>query len=191
MTNIPTGFQTRYFTETESNVAPVIERDGANLIIPVFIREDGETFRYYRVPAKYIGQNLADYEQTVIKSYADIRRFFYGSASAQGEMRDDHVWEAHRQAVRSAFPKHADEPNHAEERFNAIKADFWATIDSACTAVGKTREDLPSYFTAEAMLDFAADNGMSASNISKFAQKFITLSLDLVHNDRNWSELFK
>lgn len=109
MTNIPTGFQTRYFIETESDSAPAIERDGANLVIPVFIREDGEKFRYYRVPAKYTGQNLADYEQTLIKSYADIRKFLYGSAFAQFEMRDDNVWEAHRQAVRTAFPKHAEE----------------------------------------------------------------------------------
>lgn len=191
MTNIPTGFQSKYFHETESDTAPVIERDGATLIIPVFIREAGETFRYYRVPVKYSGQNVSNYEQTVLKSYSDIRRFFYGDAAVQGEMRDDHTWEAHRQAVRSAFPKHDGDTNPAEVRFSAIKTDFWETIDAACSEVGKTREDLPDYFDAETMLKFAADNGMSTSNIAKYAQKFITLSLDLVHNDRNWSELFK
>lgn len=191
MTNIPTGFQSKYFQETESDTAPVIERDGATLIIPVCIREAGETFRYYRVPVKYSGQDISNYEQTVLKSYSDIRRFFYGDAAVQGEMRDDHTWEAHRQAVRSAFPKHDGDTNPAEVRFAAIKTDFWATIDAACSEVGKTREDLPDYFDAETMLEFAADNGMSASNIAKYAQKFITLSLDLVHNDRNWSELFK
>lgn len=194
MSNIPAGFQTRYFVETESDAEPVIERDGSNLIVPVFIRQEqrdeGNVFRFFRVPVKYTGQDITDYAGTVLKSWSDIRRFFYGDAAAQSEMRDDHTWESHRQAVRSAFPKHEGDTNPAELRWEEIKADFWATIDAACEDVGKTRSYLPAYFDAETMLEFAAANGMSAAKIATYSQKFITLSLDLCHNDRNWSELF-
>lgn len=194
-TNLPNGFQARYFVETESDAEPVIEREGTMLFVPVFIRQEqrdeGNVFRYFRVPVRYTGQPVSDYEQTVLKSYSEIRRFFYGDSAAQAEMRDDNVWEAHRQAIRTAFPKHAGDINTAELRFQSIKTAFWTAVDAACADVKKSRSDLPAYFTAEDMLSFAVENGMTAAKVAEYAQTFMTLSLDLIHNDRNWKELFE
>lgn len=192
---VPVGFQTRYFHTTSASDYPVIVREGNMLIIPCFIeaeaREDGgENYTFYAVPVPFRGQDYSDYDKCVLKSWSDLRAFFYGSTAAQNEMKDDHVWEAHRQAVRSAFPKYAGEINTAEARFKSIKDDFWTTVKAALAEMSKTIADLPEFFTAEYMLEFAKENGMTATKISKYAQTFSTLSLDLLHNDRNWAELF-
>ena len=108
----------------------------------------------------------------------------------QAELRDDFVWEAHRQAVRSAFPKAAGAVNALAERFEAIKADFWATVDAACAAVGKTRADLPASFNGEQMIAWAAAAGMDAATIAGYTSHFAMTSLNLLQNNRNWDELF-
>ena len=192
---VPVGFQTRYFHTTSASDYPVIVREGNMLIIPCFIeveaREDGgSNYTFYAVPVPFRGQDYSDYDKCVLKSWSDLRAFFYGSTAAQNEMRDDHVWEAHRQAVRSAFPKHTGDGNPAQDRFEDIRQRFWDTIDAALKDLSKTRADLPAFFTAEYMLAFATENGMTQTKISKYAQSFSTLSLDLLHNDRNWAELF-
>ena len=192
---VPVGFQTRYFHTTSASDYPVIVREGNMLIIPCFIeaeeREDGgSNYTFYAVPVPFRGQDYSDYDKCVLKSWSDLRAFFYGSTAAQNEMRDDHVWEAHRQAVRSAFPKHTGDGNPAQDRFQAIYDAFWDTIDAALEDMGKDRSVLPSFFTAEYMLEYAKANGMTSTNITKYTQAFSTISLDLLHNDRNWAELF-
>jgi len=192
---VPVGFQTRYFDTTSSSDYPVIVREGNLLTIPVFIEEEqredgGSNYTFYAVPVPFRGQDYSDYDKCVLQSWSDIRAFFYGPVAAQNEMRDDHVWEAHRQAVRSAFPKFDGEVNLAAARFKAIYDTFWDTIDAALDEFGEDRSVLPAFFTAEYMLEYAKGKGMTQTKITKYTQAFSTISLDLLHNDRNWAELF-
>ena len=190
----PVGFQTRYFDTTSSSDYPVIVREGNLLTIPVFIEEEqredgGSNYTFYAVPVPFRGQDYSDYDKCVLQSWSDIRAFFYGPTAAQNEMRDDHVWEAHRQAVRSAFPKFDGEVNLAVARFNAIKENFWAIVDSALSEMGETRSALPAYFTAEYMIEFATGK-LTATKITKYEMQFMVVSHNLEMNDRNWAELF-
>jgi hypothetical protein len=191
---VPVGFQTRYFHTTSASDYPVIVREGNMLIIPCFIeveaREDGgENYTFYAVPVPFRGQDYSDYDKCVLKSWSDLRAFFYGSQAAQSEMRDDHVWEAHRQAVRSYFPKYAGEVNLAVARFNAIKESFWEIVDAALAEMGESRSALPAYFTAEDMIEFATGK-LTATKITKYQMQFMIVSHNLEMNDRNWLELF-
>ncbi len=195
--SIPAGIVTRFLPEMETADVPVIWRESTMIFIPVFVRKettDGvDKYRFFNVPVAYTGQDITDYEKCIRQSWASIRKFFYGSAEAQNEMKDDHLWEGHRQAVRSAFPKHEGEGNPAQVRFEAIKAAFWETIDAVLASVEKTREDLPAQpFNAEQMAAWAADpeNAVPADVIKAATEKLSVISLDLLHNDRNWSELF-
>lgn len=194
LSNVPVGFQTRYFREIEGNTLPEIYVLNGSLYIPVFIRqttrEDATMYLYYVAVVPFKGQDYGDYAKCLKQCYSGIRAFFYASSSAQSEMRDDATWEAHRQSVRTAFPKYDGEINQSAERFTAIKDAFWTCIDDALKSIGKTRSDLPSYFDAETMLVFASENGMDTEEIAEYSQKFATLSLDLLHNGRNWKELF-
>lgn len=195
LTNIPPGFQIRYFQETEGDTYPQISVNGASVEYPAFIREitreDG-TPVYKWIPAilPNNGHDTSDPDRFALLAWSDLRRFFYGPQAAQSEMRDDHAWESHRQAVRSAFPKYAGEENPAAARFQAVYDAFWDEIDAALDEIHKKRSDLPDYFTAETMLAFALENGMSSDRLAYYVQTFSTISLDLLHNDRNWSELF-
>lgn len=83
------------------------------------------------------------------------------------------------------------EPSEADLRFAQIKADFWAVVDTACAEVGKTRADLPDRFNAEDMITLATINGMTATSLTGYAQKFMVISLDILHNYHNWDDLFK
>lgn len=196
--SIPAGFQKKYFRESESETVPVIRREGMNVIFPAMIRsetriideEQRMVYRYFEVPVPYTGQNLDDDEAFAIASYAAIRKFFYGSPDVQNELRDDFIWEAHRQAVRSAFPKSRGEVNELSVRFDAIRTMFWNAVDSACALVGKTRNDLPDHFNAEEMLAWAMENGMTEDDIRTYSQTFSMISLNLLQNNRNWDEMF-
>ena len=198
MGEIPKGLQTYFLKETESEDYPVIRKEGNTIIIPIFIRETTKTdeagektlFRFFEVETEHKGQSLTDYNKCCLQSYAAIRKSLYGDASAQGEMRDDKIWEAHRLAVRAAFPKYLGEAHPQQDRFDAIKDGFWEIIVAALETIGKTRSDLPSYFNAEEMLAWAQANGMDAATIQTVAAQIEVLSLDLLHNNRNWSELF-
>lgn len=199
ITNLPASFRSKYFRETESANIPEIRREGNITIFPAFVRqetrqgEDGESYtayRYFEVPVPFTGQDTTDYESFALSSYAAIRKFFYGTQEQQSEMRDDCEWEAHRQSVRTAFPKTPDAVNEAEVRFQTIKAEFWETVDAAAAAVGKRRTDLPEKFNAEEMLAWAAENGMAAEDIAKYTSAFAIISLNLLQNSRNWDELF-
>lgn len=198
---LPAGFHPEFFRETESFTAPEIRREGMTVYFPAFVRvitnktdEDGITvmYRYFDVPVPFTGQDLTNEDEFAFVNYAAIRKFFYGSQEMQAELRDDFVWEAHRQAVRSAFPKSAGAVNELAARFEAIKATFWAAVDEVCSKVGKTRADLPvsGGFNAEQMVAFAIENGMSAADIASYTSKFTIISLNLLQNNRNWDELF-
>lgn len=196
---IPANLQTDFLTETRSDALPTITRDGDTVLYPAFIRAEESTdeggnvhteYRFFIVPVPYTGQNIDDEEEFALASYAALRKYFYGPQGAQAEMKDDKTWEAHRQAVRSAFPKFAGEINEQQARFKAIYDAFWAIIDGALELIHKTRADLPKYFNAEEMLAFARANGMNEATIQTVAAKIEIVSLDLLHNNRNWSELF-
>ena len=196
--SIPSGIVTRYLKEEITSSAPVLYRSSMVIHIPIFVREEtsegGEKlYRFFNVPVAYKGQDISDYETCVLQSSGEIRRYLYGTPEAQNEMKDDHVWESHRQAVRSAFPKYAGETNPSQDRFIAIKKAFWDTIDAVLRSIGKTKEDLPAQpFNAEQMLAWASDpeNNVPAEVIESASKQISTISLDLLHNDRNWSELF-
>lgn len=192
--NIPVGFQTRYFRELEGDVPPAIEKRGTTLFIPCFIRQEEREgavlYKWFTAEVPFRGQDVSDYDRCILQAAREIRAFFYATPAAQGEMRDDSTWEAHRQAVRSSFPKYPGEINEQQARFEAIKESFWETVDTALAEIHKTRSDLPGFFTAETMLKFAVKNDMPSESIARYAQSFSTLSLNLLHNDRNWKELF-
>ena len=191
---VPVGFQTRYFHTTSASDYPQIVREGNLLTIPCFITEETRedesvNYTFYAATIPYRGQDYSDYDKCVLKSWSDLRAFFYGPVEAQNEMRDDHKWEAHRQAVRTWFPKYAGEVNLAVARFNQIKASFWAIVDDALAEMGETREALPAYFTAEDMIEFATGK-MTATKITNYKMQFMVVSHNLEMNDRNWLELF-
>lgn len=196
--NIPANMKTDFLVETQSDALPSLRRDGMNVIYPAFIREEtiidesGErkNYRYFIVVIPFTGQPLDDDAAFEIAAYAELRKHFYGPQEFQAELKDDKIWEAHRQAVRSAFPKYVGEINEQQARFDAIKAAFWSIIDAALESIGKTRQDLPGYFNAEEMVAFARANGMDETTIQAVAAQIEIVSLDLLHNNRNWSELF-
>lgn len=196
--NIPANMKTDFLVETQSDALPTLQRDGANIIYPAFIREEtiidegGErkNYRYFIVVIPFTGQPLDDDAAFEIAAYAELRKHFYGPQEFQAELKDDKIWEAHRQAVRSAFPKYVGEINEQQARFDAIKTTFWQIIVAALESIGKTRQDLPGYFNAEEMIAFARANGMDETTIQAVAAQIEIVSLDLLHNNRNWSELF-
>ena len=193
--NIPVGFQTRYFRELEGDVPPTIEKRGTTLFIPCFIRQEEREgvplYKWFTAEVPFRGQDFSDYDRCILQAAREIRAFFYSTPAAQGEMRDDATWEAHRQAVRSSFPKVAGEVNPSAARWNALKEKFWQLVDNATAEVGKTRADLPDYFSDADMFAFAVENGMSEEDVAMYAQQFTAISLDLLHNSRNWKELFE
>ncbi|MBQ9501779.1 MAG: hypothetical protein IJU70_06460 [Lentisphaeria bacterium] len=193
-TEIPAGLDTSFLRETRSMTEPAIRREGNLIVIPVFVRAttagDATEYRYFEVPAKYTGQDLTDYGKCLLQSYAAIRHFFYGDWAVQNEMILKGTFARHQFAVKAAFPKAPGEVIPAAERFTAIRTRFWALIDEACAAVGKTRADLPESFNAEEMLAFAVENGMAADAVADYTAKFSIISLNLLQNGRNWDELF-
>lgn len=188
---IPKGFQTRFFEETRSGEAPVVERWGGNiLLVPCFIRKDGDEYVYFNARIKGFKVEGESYDDTMIRLALPLRQFFYGEAIQQNEMRDDYQWEPHRLAVRQAFPKYEGEPCEQSARFLQLKSEFWATVDQALTVIGKTRADLPAKFTGEFMFTFASENGMDTATMAGFATNILNISVSLLQNNRNWDELF-
>lgn len=198
LNEIPAGLDVSFLRETVSGTEPAIRREGALFYIPVFVRAEehgGEEeiateYRYFDVPVEYTGQDVSDYAKCLLQSYAALRKFFYGDWTVQNEMILKGTFARHQFAVKQAFPKTPGEVIPAAERFNAIKTEFWSVVDAACTAVGKTRADLPASFNAEEMLAFAAENGMTAAEVADYTAKFMVVSLNLLQNGRNWDELF-
>lgn len=192
---IPAGMQTKHLPETESDTMPEIVREGNTLFIPMFVREvqreEATSFRFFRVPVRYTGQDTSDFDKCVRQSYKEVREFFYGSAEAQADMEFDHTKTAHILAVKNAIRKPGQsDPPEGIARWNDVKKDFWDLVDEACAVVHKTREDLPSYFNSKMMMDFAKDNGMSAADIASYTLRFVLANVDAQSNGRNWSEFF-
>ena len=196
LTNIPNGFQTRFFRETEGNTLPAITENCRMLLVPCFIRQftrdDGSTgYKWIYAIIVPNGNDITDYDTFIAKSWSFLRKFFYSTPEAQSEMRDDSTWEAHRQAVRSAFPKYPGEVNTAEVRFTAIKTAFWTAIDTVLASVEKTRAELPEMpFNDTQMIAWAEENEVPAAVIQTAKETFERVSLNLLHNGRNWKELF-
>jgi len=201
ITPIPAHLQTSFLKETEADICPQIIRENSIVYFPAFVRQEtrndeqtGTTrtvYRYFNVPIQYVGQQITEYEQFSYENYAALRKFFYGTAEQQADLEYHYLLQAHLLAVKQAFPKTAGEIPEGVTRFNAVKAEFWAAIDEAVAKVGKTREDLPEQpFNAETMLAWAQENGMSSADISTYATTFSAISLNLLHNSRNWDELF-
>ena len=120
--NLPEGFQTDFLRETESASEPVIRKEGGNLFFPALVRQgtDGEgrtVFRFYDVPVRYTGQDIADYEKCKLQSYAELRKYFYGPATVQMEQQLKGTFARHQYAVKTVFPKKAGEVPAAVTRF--------------------------------------------------------------------------
>jgi len=197
LSQIPVGMQTKFFVEETMPECPQIVRWQDNsLTVPCFVREDvneeGNTvYKFFTAKIEFGGQDIENYDRCLIQSYAQLRHFFYGTQEQQAEMKDDHQWEGHRQAIRTAFPKFAGEVNKSAARFKTIYDEFWTLVDAALTIMHKTREDLPCIpFNAEQMLAFARANGMSEQEIANLTGQFSVISLNVLQNDRNWEELF-
>ncbi|MBO7088346.1 MAG: hypothetical protein J6W70_00445 [Lentisphaeria bacterium] len=199
MNEIPKGLQTYFLNETESEERPAIRREGANIVIPILIREATKTdesgnektiFKFFEVVTAFTGQDTENYEKCCIQSYAAIRKYLYGEPAVQSEMRDDKCWEAHRLAVRATFPKYRGEVIPQIARFEEIKTKFWNLIDDTLAAMGETRSVLPPYFNSTTMLDFAKAKHLSADTIRDLAVQFQGINSDLHSNNRNWGELF-
>ncbi len=185
----------RYFRFDTAAEQPTITREGNLVTIPAFIEEEqredgGASFSFVPAKVPFRGQDLSDYDKCVLQSWSDLRRFFYGSTEMQNELKDDHAWEEYRQTVRSEFPKYAGEINRAEARFNAIKQEFKEAVRAALAEIKVDESTLPSIFDAEYMLNLADAKGMSKEHIDNYTEIFSRISLDLLHNDRNWAELF-
>ena len=196
---IPANLKTDFLTETRSDALPTITRDGENVLYPAFIRAEQTTdeggnvhteYRFFIVPVPYTGQNIDDEETFALESYAALRKHFYGPQEVQSELRDDKIWEAHRLAVRAAFPKYIGETVPQITRFEEIKTKFWNLVDATLAAMGETRSILPPYFNSTTMLEFAEEKKMSADAIRDLAVQFQGINSDLQSNNRNWSELF-
>lgn len=195
--SLPEGLRLSSFTELTDSELPWIWRDGDVLSIPVLVRafpppNEGEEglFRYYEVRMPWLGRSFRSYRDWCIGCYSDIRRHFYGTPEFEAGLRDDYRWTAHMLAVKTAFPKYPGETQEGIARYSALKTAFWTSVDAALATVGKTRDDLPPSFTGEWMLTQAKEWGMSDELIAQMTLFMETLSLNLLHNGRNWSELF-
>ena len=119
MSSYPAGFAVKFFRQKESKVSqmPTVELANGILTIPTFIHLDddvaeGEEQKYVYIPVEvlYRGQSCykgesTEYADCLVQCYAEIRKFFYGDDYMQRELVDDELWEAHRIAVKEAFPR--------------------------------------------------------------------------------------
>ena len=196
LTNIPNGFQTRYFRETEGDTLPTITTENGMLLVPCFIRQftrdDGTTgYKWFYAIIPPTGADTSDYDNFIAKSWSFLRKYFYSTNDAQSEMRDDSTWEAHRQAVRTAFPKYAGEINTALVRYDDIKGEFWAKINEVLESVGKTRDKLPAMpFNDSAMFTWAEQNNVPENLMKSAEEVFVRVAINLGVIKRNWNELF-
>ena len=193
---IPNGFQARFFRETEGDTLPVITTNSKMLIVPCFIREvtreDGTTgYKWIDAIIVPTGVDTENYDEFVQKSWSFLRKYFYGLPEWQNEMKDDHLWEAHRQAVRTAFPKYEGEINTAVVRYEDIKGEFWDKIDEVLASVQKTRDKLPAMpFDDSDMFKWAAQNNVPDELIKSAEEVFVRVAINLGVIGRNWNELF-
>lgn len=200
MSEIPNGIQVGHLQEVQSDVEPFIRKEGDVVIIPIFVREaarpEGDEnplpiYKYFEAPVKYAGQDIVDYDKCCRQSYADIRAYLYGDWKVQNEQILKATFTAHQYAVREAFPKYDGDIPQNIVRFEEIHAQFWTVIDAVLAKLEKTREDLPEQpFSSEQMVEWALENGMTFEQMQEYVPTFQNISLNLLHNGRNWDELF-
>ena len=200
MSGIPSGVQIKHLREVQSDVEPFIRKEGNVVYIPIFEREIQTTdeqenantsYLYFEAPVKYAGQDITDYDKCCRQSYADIRAYLYGDWKVQNEQILKATFTAHQYAVREAFPKYDGDIPQNLVRFEEIHAQFWSVIDAVLAKLEKTREDLPEQpFSSEQMVQWALENGMTTNQMQEYVPTFQNISLNLLHNGRNWDELF-
>lgn len=198
--DIPQNIQTYFLQETQSNVLPQIQREYNNIFFPVFVRQQTRTdefsgqqqifYRYFIVSIPYKGQDITDYERCKIQCYAQLRQYFYGDWKVQNQQQLKGTYASHQYAVKAEFPKFKGQSLQPINRFRVLYLQFWNTVDAACQQVGKTRQDLPQKFNSQQMVQWAVQNGMSQERISYYGQIFLTISVNLMQNGRNWDQLF-
>ena len=205
ITSLPGGLVPP-FAENESNELPVVRVEGKEIVIPVLCRRETryeytedeeesarevEIFVYFEVRTKYLGGDVNDYDGICRTHYAGLREAFYGSAEYQADLEYDHKKTGHILAVKNTFRKPGQTtPPDGLARWDEIKEMFKAIIRDALAIIDKTAADLPPYFNAEDLLTLARENGMTEEQIAGFAARLQVVSLDMLHNGRNWSELF-
>lgn len=206
ITSLPGGLLPP-FAESESNELPVVRIEGKDIVIPVLCRKETryeytedeeesarevEVFRYWEVRTRYLGGDIEDYDFICRNHYAGIRQAFYGSPEYQADIDYDHNLTAHVLAVKDTFRKPGQTtPPDGIARWESVKASFWSVIDAVLESVQKTRADLPAYFNAEQMNTWASENDVPEAVRKTAAEAISVISLDMLHNSRNWSELFK
>lgn len=196
LATVPEGMVLTAFREWEDASLPWIWVDGDTLSIPVLVRSvpvsggEGQLYAFYAVEMPFKGRVFDSYQDACCKCYRELRRYFYGPVDFENGLRDDNLWTRHRLAVKAAFPKFPGEVQQSIVRYNSLKESFWRAVDSALSTIGKTRGDMPRTFTGEYMLAYAQENGMDPTLVSQMTLFVETLSLNLLHNGRNWAELF-
>ena len=205
ITSLPGGLVPP-FAANEATDLPVVRVEGREIVIPVLVRRETryeytegeeesareiEVYVYFEVRTKYLGGDVNDYEAICRTHYAGLREAFYGTAEYQADLEYDHKKTGHILAVKNTFRKPGQTtPPDGLARWNEIKEMFKSIIRDALAIIDKTAADLPPYFNAEDLLILARENGMTEEQIAGFAARLQVVSLDMLHNGRNWSELF-
>lgn len=200
ITSLPGGLVPP-FAANEATDLPVVRVEGREIVIPVLCRqetrhnyetdEDYCVYVFFTVRTKYLGGDVNDYDAICRTHYAGIRQAFYGTPKYQADLDYDHRLTAHILAVKDTFRKPGQEKSpDGIARWAAVKESFWAIVRAACSEMKMDVSELPAYFNAEDMLALALEKGMSQSKIASFASQLQVISLDMLHNGRNWSELF-
>ena len=178
------------------------------IVIPVLVRketreifiQDGEeeytgevdVYRYFEVRTAFDGGDITDYAGICSKYWKQLREAFYGSPEFQADLDYDHRLTGHVLAVKDTFRKPGQvAPPDGIARWTAVKESFWTIVRAALVLMDMDESELPAYFNAEYMLELAQDKGLTQAQITSFAAQLQVISLDMLHNGRNWSELFR
>lgn len=196
LTAVPAGLQLDRLglCEVRTADAPHIRIEKGQVHYPAFIREteEGQYAFYDVVFPKTRECDWENYTATGYAYYRELRKHFYGDALVQAEMTSDQLCQGHIAAVKSAFPKYEGEIPEMITRFETIKSEFWAAVDAVLEELGLTRSDLPPMpFNAETMVEWGMEHGITPDQMTQCSATFSAVSLNLLHNGRNWNELFQ
>lgn len=210
-TNFPEGFQEKFFIVTNSNVSETLRREGRDMVYaPIGLKEEmvdvpdkehyeeGEEVTYHKelrsswieVRLQYRGEDLSKPEEFYKTRYAELRKFFYGTAEQQCEMQSDNTWAAHVDAVKLMFPKFSGEMPESYQRFVGYRKQFWGLIATTLAKYGRTPADLPETFNADYLLQLGKELNMSSEMVLELTLQIQTLALNLIANGYGWVNLF-
>lgn len=195
--------------ELSCNIRPEVRIEGREIVIPVLCRvstefiavpadEENEeyvgeigVFHYYEVRTAFEGGDISNYTEILSLYWKPLREAFYGSPEFQADLEYDHRKTAHILAVKDTFrkPGQTSAPDGIA-RWTAVKQAFWTVVDAALEEMKMTRDQLPAYFNAEYMLELAKTK-LTAEKIETLTTMLEMVSFDMLHNGRNWSELFR